>query len=46
MNSAKQEKIRALFNRQNVLIALIDSGLGGLAICAEMEKALQCSEIE
>ena len=41
MNSAKQEKVRALFNRQHVLIALIDSGLGGLAICAEMEKALQ-----
>ncbi len=41
MNSVTQEKIQVLFNQRKVLIALIDSGLGGLSICAEMEQALQ-----
>jgi glutamate racemase len=41
MDSATQEKIEALFNKRKVLIALVDSGLGGLSICAEMEQALQ-----
>jgi glutamate racemase len=41
MNLATKEKLQALFNKQNVLIALVDSGLGGLSICAEMEQALQ-----
>ena len=41
MNTATQEKIQALLNKRKVLIALVDSGLGGLSICAEMEQALQ-----
>jgi glutamate racemase len=41
MDSATQEKVKSLFNKENVLIALVDSGLGGLSICAEMEQALQ-----
>jgi glutamate racemase len=40
MDSATQEKLESLLNKRNVLIALIDSGLGGLSICAEMEQAL------
>jgi glutamate racemase len=40
MNLATQEKIQALFNKRNVSIALVDSGLGGLSICAELEQVL------
>lgn len=40
INSTQREKLQGLLDRPNVSIALIDSGLGGLSICAEMEQAL------
>ena len=41
MQTIHREKIEALFNKESVLIAILDSGLGGLSICAELERALQ-----
>ena len=41
MITVNREKIEALFNKDSVLIAALDSGLGGLSICAELERALQ-----
>lgn len=40
INSIQREKLQELLDRPNVSIALIDSGLGGLSICAEMERTL------
>jgi glutamate racemase len=41
MHKAIREKVEALNTREHVLIAVLDSGLGGLSICAELEKGLQ-----
>ena len=41
MHTINREKIEALFNKDSVLIAVLDSGLGGLSVCAELERALQ-----
>ncbi len=41
MYTRNREKIEALFNKDSVLIAVLDSGLGGLSVCAELERALQ-----
>ena len=41
MHKAIREKIKALHTQEHVLIAVLDSGLGGLSICAELEKGLQ-----
>jgi glutamate racemase len=41
MKPLNREKTEALFNKDSVLIAVLDSGLGGLSICAELERALQ-----
>lgn len=35
------KKVEALYECENVRIAVLDSGLGGLSICAELEKKLQ-----
>jgi len=40
MNRTIREKLEVLFNKDNVLIAVMDSGLGGLSICAELERGL------
>lgn len=41
MHKAIRKKVEALYTREHVLIAVLDSGLGGLSICAELEKGLQ-----
>ena len=41
MQTINREKIESLFNKDSVLIAILDSGLGGLSICAELERGLQ-----
>ena len=41
MNTANRAKIEALFDKDSVLIAALDSGLGGLSICAELERAMR-----
>jgi glutamate racemase len=41
LHTINREKIEALFNKDRVLIAILDSGLGGFSICAELERALQ-----
>lgn len=45
MKPVNREKIEALFNKNSVLIAVLDSGLGGLSICAELERALHESPL-
>lgn len=45
MNTVNRAKIEALFNKGSVLIAVLDSGLGGLSICAELERALHESPL-
>lgn len=35
------QKVKALCGRDKICIAVLDSGLGGLSICAELEKGLQ-----
>jgi len=40
MHKAIRKKVEALYTREHVLIAVLDSGLGGVSICAELEKAL------
>ena len=41
MHKAICKKVEALYTREHVQIAVLDSGLGGLSICAELEKGLQ-----
>ena len=41
MHTANREKIEALFNKDSVLIAVLDSGLGGLSICAGLQFSEQ-----
>jgi glutamate racemase len=41
MKSGTLEKVQALFKKRDVLVALIDSGLGGLSICAQIEQTFQ-----
>jgi len=36
-----EQKIEALYGRKDIRIAVLDSGLGGLSICAELEKGFQ-----
>ena len=45
MLTANREKIEALFKKDRVLIAVLDSGLGGLSICAELERKLQAQPL-
>lgn len=41
MHKEIRNKIDALQEKERVLIAVLDSGLGGLSICAELENELQ-----
>ena len=41
MHTDISTKIQKLQGQEHVLIAVLDSGLGGLSICAELEAALQ-----
>ncbi|MBW2632555.1 MAG: aspartate/glutamate racemase family protein, partial [Deltaproteobacteria bacterium] len=41
MHKTIKNKIAALRKKERVLIAVLDSGLGGLSICAELEAVLQ-----
>ena len=41
MQKGIRKKVEALNTREHVLIAVLDSGLGGLSICAELEKRLR-----
>ena len=41
MQNRISENLRTLFKKESARIAVLDSGLGGLAICAELAKGLQ-----
>lgn len=41
MHKAVRKRVGALNTREQVLIAVLDSGLGGLSICAELEEGFQ-----
>lgn len=41
MGNRIKHHLKTLFKKENIRIAVLDSGLGGLSICAELEKNLQ-----